>query len=424
MSRDSLNPSVRGLGQSATLAINQRSRQLQGQGRTIYKFGLGQSPFPVPDEVVRSLVAHAAEKDYLPVEGLGTLREAVAEHHRRIDGVDLTADGILIGPGSKELIFLAQLCFDGDLLVPTPCWVSYSPQARLTGTRVVRLPASFEERWRLSAQRLDAHCAGDGGRSRLMILNYPGNPDGLTYSDAELRDIAAICRKHDIVVVSDEIYGLTHHRGQHVSIARHYPEGTIISSGLSKWCGAGGWRLGTFAFPKQLDWLKNAMACAASETFTSVAAPIQYAAVSAFQGSAAIDRYLVNSRRILAALGQRCASTLRRAGARVHTPQGAFYLFVDFGPLRQRLAGRGLQASAQLCERALEETGVAFLAGSNFERPPDELTARLAYVDFDGAAALRAVAALGEGAEVDEGLLRIGCPRVLEGIDRLTNWLQ
>ena len=118
----SLNLNVRGLGESATLAINERSAELKSQGRMVYRLGLGQSPFPVPAPVVESLRHHAHEKDYLPPRGLRELRGAVAEFHRNKDGVDASPTGVLIGPGSKELMFLLQLVYYGELLVPTPCW--------------------------------------------------------------------------------------------------------------------------------------------------------------------------------------------------------------------------------------------------------------------------------------------------------------
>jgi aspartate aminotransferase len=102
----------------------------------------------------------------------------------------------------------------------------------------------------------------------LVVLNYPSNPTGQTYDAAQLEELATVARRYRLVVLSDEIYGELDHRGQHRSIAEFYPEGTIVSSGLSKWAGAGGWRLGTFLFPSTLRWLQDAMAVAASETFT------------------------------------------------------------------------------------------------------------------------------------------------------------
>ncbi|HSG99148.1 MAG TPA: aminotransferase class I/II-fold pyridoxal phosphate-dependent enzyme, partial [candidate division Zixibacteria bacterium] len=388
----SLNLNIRGLEQSATLRINDRSKSLQSSGHTVYRLGLGQSPFPVPTQVVEALKSHAHEKDYLPAMGHPGLRAAVADHHRRVDGVDATAENVLVGPGSKELMFLLQLAYYGELLVPTPCWVSYTPQAKIIGRNVTLIHTRSEDRWRITAERLEERCHNqqDQFRPRILILNYPGNPEGCSYTAAELQEIAAVARKYKIILLSDEIYGPLHHRGEHISIARYYPEHTIISSGLSKWCGAGGWRIGTFTFPSELDWLQGAMATVASETYTSVSAPIQCAAVRAFQGSTRIERYLQHARRILATLGTEICEILNAGGLQVHRPTGAFYLFLDFTPLAEKLAARGLRDSSELCERLLQETGVAILPGAAFERPAEELTARLAYVDFDGAKALTA----------------------------------
>src|SRR5690606_24300783 len=138
-------------------------------------------------------------------------------------------------------------------------------------------------------------------------------------------------------------------------------------------CGAGGWRLGTFVFPPGMRWLLDAMAAAASETYTSTSAPIQHAAVRAFQGGPELDEYLARSRRVLAALGQDIAARLRQAGLRCARPDGGFYLFPDFGPVRERLGARGIDTSAALCERLLQDTGVAMLPGSDFGRPEGEL---------------------------------------------------
>lgn len=421
--RVSLNLNVRGLAPSATIAINEESNRLIAAGRTVFKLGLGQSPFPVPECVVEELRANAHQKNYLEVQGLFDLRAAVAAFHSRNDGLPADPSLVLVGPGSKELMFLLQVAFYGDLVVPTPCWVSYAPQARILGHQVRFVPASFEERWQFPADRLDELCREDPGRPRVVVLCYPGNPDGMTYDVQELERLAEVARRYDLILLSDEIYGKLHHRGEHVSVARFYPEGTIVSSGLSKWCGAGGWRLGTFTFPPRLRWLLRAMTALASETFTSTSAPIQYAAVRAFHGGPEINEYLGHVRRVLAALGGWCAARLRAAGARVHDPVGAFYLFPDFGPLAANLAAHGVTTSTELCHRALADTGVAILPGVEFERPADELTVRLSYVDFDGGAVLDAARAVPPETSLGADFLCTHCPRTVRAIDVLCAWL-
>jgi aspartate aminotransferase len=421
----SLNLNIRGLGQSATIAINDISRRRQEEGLQVYRLGLGQSPFPVPRPVVNALKHHAHEKDYLPAKGLPALRQAVADYHRRHDGVELSAEHVLIGPGSKELMFLLQLVYYGELVVATPCWVSYVPQANIIGRRVRLIPTRYEDKWRLTAQQFEKFCQWeeDDLRPRILLMNYPGNPEGCTYSSRELEQIADVARRYQVVLLSDEIYGQLHHKGTHVSVARYYPEGTIISSGLSKWCGAGGWRLGTFAFPRELDWLCESMAAVASETFTSVSAPIQYAAIRAFKGGTAIERYLWHSRRILSSLAQRITGVLRQGGIRVHDPLGAFYLFLDFSMVADKLSARGITDSATLCDRLLEETGVAILPGVSFNRDENELTARLAYVDFDGARALAASETTPLDQDLPDDFADTYCHKVIHAVQLLVEWL-
>lgn len=418
-----LNLNVRGLSQSATVAINEKSNELIAEGRKVFKLGLGQSPFPVPDRVVRALKKNAPQKAYLPVQGLGMLRESIADFNSRLHGIESKAKDILIGPGSKELIFILQLVYYGDLVIPAPGWVSYSPQARIIGRNVHWIPTYQENQWRMTAAQLEMLCRTDPSRPRVLILNYPANPTGCTYQPQELEAIAEVARKYKVILISDEIYGLLHFKGKHVSIAHFYEEGTIISSGLSKWCGAGGWRLGTFSFPSSLRWLRDAMSIVASETFTSTSAPIQYAAVEAFKSGEDIDEYLYHSRRILEKLGGYLTARLRAMKATVCDPEGAFYVFPNFEYYRESLKAREIYTGVELCNAILEDTGVAMLPGYNFGCQPEDLTARIAFVDFNGSEALRASKRDYAEKPIDDAFLTANCPGILEAIDRLEQWL-
>jgi len=418
-----LNPNIQGLDVSDTLAINEKSKKLISEGRTIYRFGLGQSPFPVPEPVINALKLYAPQKDYLPVKGLPELREAVAGFHRKKDLVNFSPDNVLVGPGSKELLFLAQLVFEGEILVPSPSWVSYVPQAKIIGKKIRIIHASYNENWCISPDSLQKACR-ENNAPKLLIINYPGNPDGMTYQEQQLIDLARVARNHNVIVLSDEIYGQIHHKGNHISIARFYPEGTIISSGLSKWCGAGGWRLGTFSFPDNLRWLMDAMAIVASETYTSVNAPVQYAGIQAFNGGAIIEDYLWHARRILALIGRQSAQILRNGGVKVHFPLGGFYLFPDFSPLIAEIKRKGIQTPREFCYRLLEEKGVATLPGSAFNRPEDEYTLRLAYVDFDGAAALSASKSIPLYENLPEEFTEKWCTNAITGTQKIIEWIK
>jgi aspartate aminotransferase len=365
--------------------------------------------------VVETLKREAHQKDYLPVKGLPALRNAIASYLSRRHGVQRESEDVLVAPGSKELMFLLQVAFYGDLLLPTPAWVSYAPQAQIIGRTVHYLPMRAKDRWCLDPTALDEHCRMRPDYPRVVVLNYPSNPAGTTYTLGQLEAIAEVARRHHLLVLSDEIYGELHHAGEHVSIAPLYPEGTIVSTGLSKWCGAGGWRLGAFTFPRELRWLLEAMAAIASETYTATSAPIQYAAVTAFEGSPEIADYLVRARSVLRGLGSLVTRTLRETGAEVATPDGAFYVFADYGPRREELAARGIHTSSELAAHLLDEVGVALLPGAAFGRSDHELCLRLAYVDFDGASALAATAT----EAVDEAFVRRHGGGVVEAMEAM-----
>ncbi len=420
----SINLNIRGIGLSPTLEINEISAKLEKEGRKIYRMGLGQSPFPVPQQVVDKLKVHAHEKDYLNVKGLEALRRAVAYFHEQKDNVLINPDNVLIGPGSKELMFILQLVFYGDILLPTPCWVSYVPQAKMIGRNVKLIHTKAENKWKLTAEDLEDFLKkeNDKDRPRLIVLNYPANPDGETFPAKELKKIAKVAKEYELIVLSDEIYAQLQFDGNHKSIARYYPQGTIISSGLSKWCGAGGWRLGTFSFPENFEWLMNPMTAVASETYTSVSAPIQYAAISAFKGGIAIERYLLNARRILKNLIENAHKILEDGKIKANMPDGAFYMFIDFANYADKLKERGITTSDVLCKKLLEETGVAILPGKAFMRPENELSARISLVNFDGAKALAMSELIPLNEKLPDDFSHKWCRPVLDAMNEIVNW--
>ena len=252
----------------------------------------------------------------------------------------------MIAPGTKPLLHnIMRAYHHAEVYLPGPCWVSYAPQARLAGHEVVGIPTTFESRWRVTADDLERAILQHSKprRQRLIVLNYPGNPDGLTYSHDELQALTAVLRKHGVWAISDEIYALLDHRDRHVSLARIYPERTLVTTGLSKWCGAGGWRLGALILPSQTPpELSDALVGLGSETYSCAPAPIQVAALAAYELDAEIYGFLAAQRRILRAIGSAVHNALVEAGIRVHAPQGGFYLLLDFSPFSVILAERGI----------------------------------------------------------------------------------
>ncbi len=412
-----INQNIAHLKPSATLAMNERSNAMIQSGKKVYKLGFGQSPFPIPDVVVNALKQNAHQKDYLPVRGLPALRHAVARYHQLKFMIDCTEDDVLISPGSKELLFLIQMIHRGQLLLPQPSWVSYEPQAHLATKSFHWLPTTLDNDYLLDPATLDDYCRSQAAQPRLLILNYPSNPTGATMEPALLEELAKVVSEHQVLVLSDEIYGDVDHNGQHTSIAHYYPEGTIVSSGLSKWCGAGGWRLGTFVFPKNLHWLLEKMAVAASETFTTTSAPIQYAAIRAYEGGPEIEAYLQDSRAVLKRIALEVSTQLKKHHIAHPTPKGGFYLMPDFSHYRESLSQRGIITGSDLCEGLLEATGVALLPLSAFGMDDRFLGARLSYVDFDGVKALDKIRKKPHATAAELA------PSVMEAIKIMVDWL-
>ena len=257
-----------------------------------------------------------SEKEYVNVQGIKELREAVAAFHNHYESINIDPKNVIVGPGSKMLIYSILAAFnEADVFIVTPSWVSYEPQAHLAKLDVTRIQTNFESRWRLTPELLEEACKNrqDKERPIVLIFNYPGNPDGLSYTADELRALATVFRENKIVVISDEIYGFLNHSASHLSLAQFYPEGTIVTTGLSKWCGAGGWRIGVALMPSSFnDTLKNTIIGIASETYSCAATPMQYAAVKAYEVSLETENYLAHQRRILNLAGNYVYEQLKK----------------------------------------------------------------------------------------------------------------
>ncbi|BCS96672.1 aspartate aminotransferase [Desulfoluna limicola] len=387
--RPALNPLVLSLKESATLAINLKALELRRQGEDIVHFGFGQSPFPVPDVLQQALRDNADKKDYLPTQGLPELCEAVAGFYKAEFGYNFNSSDVCVGPGSKELIFQIIYLMEGPLLVPTPSWVSYGPQAALRGKEIIPIQTSRENNYRLTPELLDRACHNAGQSQKLLIFNNPNNPTGALYHEREIREIAEICRAYQVVVISDEIYAMIDFdQWAMSSLATHYPEGTIVSGGLSKSFAAGGYRLGVVLIPDSLELVMSALKSVVSETFSAVSAPVQYSALKAYRDFEELRPFVEKTRDIYRYILHYMYTRFVGMGLNCPKPAGSFYLFPDFETVRDRLQARGIITSRTLVDVLLEENNIAVLPGSDFYMPSTNLGFRVAAVDFDGEQAL------------------------------------
>ena len=393
---------------SATLAINEESEKLKKGGKKVYKFGFGQSPFPIPNSVVLALKTNANKNTYLPMQGLEDLRSAIANYLNKNNGNSFEKEDIVIGPGTKELMFLIQNAFQGEILLPAPSWVSYFPQAIIAKNKVHWIQTTSDTNWFPTGQQLENKIKSIKNKNLLLFINSPNNPSGTICKN--LQEIAEVAKKNKIIILSDEIYSQLIFSEQYKSISNFYPEGTIVSTGLSKWCGAGGWRLGFFALPAQLKELKNSLKILCSESFTSVSSPIQYAAIEAYTRDH--SSYLANVKKILSFTGNYVYENLKSNVININKPEGGFYLFPEFTNAK-------FSSSSEMCKDILNKTGVALLPGSDFGMDNNKMLARLSYTDFDGASFLSNT--LGSN-KLDNDNLKKNAPNIVDGVNALKEW--
>ena len=399
---------VKDLNPSSTLLINETSRRLEAQGKKIYKFGFGQSPFNVPENIVKELKDNAHQNKYLPMQGLSELRNAVAKYSSKKKNYAYKSDNVIIGPGSKELMFLLHVIFDGEIILPAPSWVSYAPQAILGRNKIQILQTKRENNWFPTASEIEEIILKDQKKNYLLFLNSPNNPSGQICDNLE--EIASIAKKYNLIILSDEIYSELCFEGDYQSISNFCPEKTIISTGLSKWCGAGGWRLGYFLVPDSLIEIKNMINVLASETFSAVSAPIQYAAIKAYENDH--SNYINKSRKILSVVGNYVYENLKSNKVLINKPQGGFYLMPEF--LNKRF-----NSSSEMCDSILNDTGVALLPGSDFGFDQKQMLARLSFTDFNGQKFMDGIK---DNEEIDYDKINEFAPKVVEGVDKLKKW--
>ena len=398
---------IKNLKPSSTLLINEVSNKMEKEGKKVFKFGFGQSPFKVPEDVVAELKNHAHQNSYLPMQGLKELRDSIAKYISAKKNIEYKSENVIVGPGSKELMFLLHVLFDGEIILPAPSWVSYGPQAIIGRNKVKWLECSRENNWFPTATELEKLLKENKDQKYLLILNSPNNPSGQICKN--LDELAALSKKYNLYFLSDEIYSELSFEDNYQSISSYAPDKTIISTGLSKWCGAGGWRLGYFIIPDTLSNITNQLKVLASETFSSVSAPIQYAAIAAHENNH--DEYINKSKNILKAVGNYVYENLKTNDVLINKPQGGFYLMPEF-------VGKKFSSSKEMCKDILEKTGVALLPGSDFGFNECKLLARLSFTDFDGNEFMKKT----QNEDIDEQAVEKYASKIVEGLIKLKSW--
>lgn len=362
-----LSDRIQRIEPSITLAITAKAGQLRAAGENVLSFGAGEPDFDTPEPIKQAAIRAITEgkTKYTPVDGIPQLKAAIAARLKADHGLEYTADQIVATVGAKQAIFnllLAAVNPGDGVLIPSPYWVSYPEMVRFCGGEPQFVPTHAEDGFRLRATAL---AAAIDSRSKILILNSPNNPTGAALEREELEAIAEVVLKHNLWVISDEIYEKLIYDGfRQVSFAAIGPEvaaRTVIVNGVSKAYAMTGWRLGYMAGVK--TWVQAAAKLQGQST-SNPTSITQWAAVTAFGLDDSVLAPMVSAFR---ERRDRLVDGLNAIdGIECNRPQGAFYVFPRVEGAMQRL---GFATSMDFATGLLEQAKVALVPGEGFGAP-------------------------------------------------------
>ncbi len=364
----SLSARITALAPSATMAVDAKAKALKAAGEPVIGFAAGEPDFPTPANIVeaaRRAAADPAMHRYTPAAGLAPLREAIAERARR-DGLDVTADMVVIANGGKHALYNAFMALIGpgdEVLVPSPYWVSYPEQIGLAGGVTVTVPSDASSGFRVSVEQLEA---ARTPRTKALVFVSPSNPTGAVYPPEEVAAVGRWAAKHGIWVITDEIYReLVYGDARFSTLPGVAPEAaprTVIVDGVAKGYAMTGWRVGWTIAPPEIS---AGIAKLQTQLCSNVSNVAQAAALEALTGPQdavatmreAFDRRRRTAVRLLSAI----------PGLEVVEPDGAFYVYPGVSALMGRtVAGRTIRSSLELADVLLDAAKVAVVPGEGF----------------------------------------------------------
>ncbi|WP_078546134.1 pyridoxal phosphate-dependent aminotransferase [Litchfieldia alkalitelluris] len=358
---------VSALTPSTTLEITAKAQELKAAGHDVIGLGAGEPDFNTPQHIIDAAIEAMNEghTKYTPTAGLASLKKEIIEKFKKDQEITYKPSEIIVCSGAKHALYtLFQVILDDEdeVIIPTPYWVSYPEQVKLAGGIPVYVEGRESNEFKITPAELEK---GITSRTKAVILNSPSNPTGMLYTENELQALGEVCLKHDILIVSDEIYEKLIYAGhKHVSIAQLSPklkEQTIIINGVSKSHSMTGWRIGYAAGNKEIITAMTNLASHSTSNPTSIA---QYGSIAAYHGTqdpveemrqAFEERLDIIFEKLIAIPGFSCIK-----------PQGAFYLFPN---VKEAAYNTGFNNVDDFAKGLLEDVKVAVVPGSGFGAP-------------------------------------------------------
>lgn len=381
---------VQQLTQSPTIAISSKAKELKDAGYDVISLGFGEPDFNTPEYIIRA-AKNAMDQGctkYTPSGGVAELKEAIADQLYEDQQLAYNLDEIIVTTGAKYALYalFQVLLNEGDeVIIPTPYWVSYPDQIMLAGGNPVFMTGLEENDYKITSSQLEEAITA---KTKAIIINSPSNPTGMMYTEEELAAIGAVCLKHNILIVSDEIYEkLIYTSNKHISIAslsKQLKERTVIINGVSKSHAMTGWRIGYAAGPAKLIKAMTNLASHATSNPTSIA---QYAAIEAYTNQAENKRVIAEMREVFSGRLNRLYQLLIEIpGVNCVKPEGAFYLFPN---VLEAAKLTNFSSVDEWCVALLEEEKLALVPGSGFGAPNNVRLSYAASMDVLEEAAAR-----------------------------------
>ncbi len=357
--------------ESTTLAVSALANQLKAEGKDVISFGTGEPDFDTPEHIKAAAIKaiNEGKTKYTPAAGLPALRQAICQRLLEDTGVSYEPKQIVVASGAKHSIYVALCCLlnPGDeVIVPTPYWVTYTEAVGMAGGVPIILETTDAEGFKLSPEKLEAAITPN---TKVMILNNPSNPTGMCYDAEELRAVCEVCARHDLWIISDEVYYKLLYDGRTftsvAALSEDIKARTIIVNGVSKSYAMTGWRIGyTACEPGLAKVMTNFLSHATSAPSTIS----QYAAIEALTAS---QDTVEEMRKVFEERRNYMASRMNAIeGVSCLVPEGAFYIMMNMKELIGRtLGGKLIKDGDDFAMAFLAEKNVALVPCSGFGAP-------------------------------------------------------
>ena len=390
---------------SSTLKAKIMLEEYKKNNIQLYNFGLGENPIKQPEYYIKMMQKYADKKQYAQYNGISELNETL----KNIYNTENTKYEMLVGNGLKELIFILQLAFKGKIIHITPSWISYKEHIDILNKNddLIQFETHIDNKYRIDLHKFENMLKNIENIPKIVFINNPNNPTGISYHNNELEQLANIIKKYNCYVFSDEIYLNLGYEQDIKSISHYIPELTIRGTSVSKDLGCGGYRLGWLAFPKNIKQLYNNCAKLSSNIFSCASVPTQHATNYMLLNKEEYTKHYIQSSKIYKYIADKICNILQQSTLKYIKPNAAWYILINFDNYKEPLNFLKIFNGNDLSIFLLNKLHILTVPGESFNI--NGLNVRFSFIDFEY--------------NIDQKD-KIDISKIIEGINKLVNYLQ